>query len=86
VSTVTTPGETLDVLVTDEGVAVNPARVELRERLRDAGLPIVTIEQLQRSAAQRARTPAPVRKEGPPVAVVEYRDGTVIDIVRAVDA
>ncbi len=84
VTTVTTPGETIDVLVTEAGVAVNPAREELRERLVAASIPVVPIEALQGQArAGASNAPQPVR-EGRPVAVVEYRDRTVIDIVPAV--
>jgi citrate lyase subunit alpha/citrate CoA-transferase len=85
VTTVTTPGETVDVLVTEEGVAVNPRRTDLGDRLRSAGIPVVPIEQLkelaERRTGRRERNPASAR----PVAVVEYRDGTVIDIVHAVE-
>jgi len=84
VTTVTTPGETVDALVTEEGVAVNPRRAELRDRLRSAGLPVVTIEQL-REMAERSTGKLERRSTGERVvAVVEYRDGTVIDNVRAV--
>ena len=85
VTTRTTPGETVDVLVTDGGIAVNPRRPDLTERLRSAGLPLTTIDDLAAKAA--ALTPAPQRdvsRDERVVAVVEYRDGTVIDVVRAV--
>ena len=89
VTTVTTPGETIDVLVTEAGVAVNPQRPELRERLIASNVPVVPIEQL-RDIAQRAapRTSmdarsARVESADRIVAVVEYRDGTVTDVVRA---
>ena len=85
VTTRTTPGETVDVVVTDGGIAVNPYRQELAERLRAAGLPLTTIDALANRAAELA--PAPPRDrshDGRIVAVVEYRDGTVIDVVRAV--
>jgi citrate lyase subunit alpha/citrate CoA-transferase len=85
VSTVTTPGETVDALVTEEGVAVNPKCAELRDRLRSAGLPVVMIEQL-REMAERCTGKLERRSSGKRVvAVVEYRDGTLIDIVRAVE-
>lgn len=48
VTTITTPGETVDVLVTEYGVAVNPRRTDLLERLRDSGLPLVDIHTLRR--------------------------------------
>jgi citrate lyase subunit alpha/citrate CoA-transferase len=84
VTTVTTPGETIDVLVTEAGVAVHPARAELRERLVDAGMQPVPIEQLQAMAAAAATQPKPAARDERIVAVVEYRDGTVTDVVRAV--
>lgn len=86
VTTVTTPGDTVDALVTEEGVAVNPRRAELGERLRSAGLPVVAIEELKQSAEQRTSKPESRSPGEQVVAVVEYRDGTVIDVVHAVDA
>lgn len=84
VSTLTTPGETVDVLVTEEGVAVNPKREELRDRLLAAGLTVVPIDQLRNLAARAASVPNQPPNDRRIVAVVEYRDGTVIDVVRAV--
>lgn len=78
---VTTPGATVDVLVTEAGIAVNPRRPELAERLRHAGVTVQPIEAL-REAAARIAAPVPVqRDEGRVVAVVEYRDGSVIDLI-----
>ena len=36
-TTVTTPGESVDIVVTDYGVAVNPRRPDLLEALKAAG-------------------------------------------------
>ncbi|NMA69230.1 MAG: citrate lyase subunit alpha, partial [Desulfitobacterium sp.] len=47
VTTVTTPGETIDVLVTERGIAINPRRKDLIEKLKDNNLPIMTIEELK---------------------------------------
>ena len=84
VTTVTTPGETVDVLVTEQGVAVNPRRQELYERLVASNIRVVPIEQLRDSARRAAQRVAPVRRGERTVAVIEYRDGTVSDIVPAV--
>jgi citrate lyase alpha subunit len=43
-------GESIDVLVTDHGIAVNPARPEIRERLLEAGLKVVDISALYERA------------------------------------
>lgn len=84
VTTVTTPGETVDVLVTERGIAVNPKRQDLIEKLKDTNLPIVTIEQLKEIAESMTGVPKKIELDDQIVAVVEYRDGTVIDVVRKV--
>jgi citrate lyase subunit alpha/citrate CoA-transferase len=84
VGTVTTPGETVDVLVTEAGIAVNPKRGDLADRLRSANLPLRDIADLRADAAAAA-TRKPVHpKNGRIVAVSEYRDGSVTDLVRQV--
>ena len=87
VGTVTTPGETIDAVVTEAGVAVNPRRDDLRERLLEAGLPVVPMEQLcaeaLRAAGSHAEPPQP--GDGRIVAVVQYRDGSMIDVIRQPD-
>ncbi|MGC7872865.1 citrate lyase subunit alpha [Desulfosporosinus sp. SYSU MS00001] len=82
VTTVTTPGETIDVLVTERGIAVNPARQDLIDKLKDTDLPIVPIEELKNIAERLTGKPEPIEFTDQVVAVVEYRDGTVIDVVR----
>ena len=82
VRTVTTPGETVDVLVTERGVAVNPERPDLETTLRAAGLPVSHIEDLHATAIALTGEPDTVPSEGKIVALVEYRDGTVIDAIR----
>ncbi len=84
VACITTPGETIDAVVTEAGIAVNPRRADLRERLTAAGLPVVEIGQLRDLAAERTKdAPRPhVDPQARIVAVVEYRDGTVTDVVR----
>ena len=82
VLTATTPGESIDVLVTERGIAVNPRQPELRQRLAEAGLPVKDIAQLKELAEAIAGAPAAVQTGEKIVAVVEYRDGTIIDVVR----
>jgi citrate lyase subunit alpha/citrate CoA-transferase len=47
VTTVTTPGETVDVVITDYGIAINPQRQDLIEAMKDVDLPFYTIEELR---------------------------------------
>ncbi len=82
VLTATTPGETVDVLVTERGLAVNPRRPDLAERLRAARLPVKRIEELHEAALDLTDPPDPVPLGDKTVALVEYRDGTMIDVVR----
>ncbi|SNS91276.1 citrate lyase subunit alpha [Antarctobacter heliothermus] len=84
VGTLTTPGETIDVVVTEAGLAVNPARPDLAERLTGSGLRVRDIADLVAEAATVATRPTPLRAEGRIVAVCEYRDGSVTDVVRAI--
>ncbi|ELY4156840.1 citrate lyase subunit alpha [Cronobacter turicensis] len=84
VTTRLTPGESIDVLVTDHGIAVNPARPEVRERLVAAGLNVVDIHALCERAVAIAGEPKPIEFTDRIVGVVRYRDGSVIDVVRQV--
>ena len=46
VQTITTPGEDVDVLVTEFGIAINPKRKDLLEKLENSQLPIMDIKSL----------------------------------------
>jgi citrate lyase subunit alpha/citrate CoA-transferase len=69
----TTPGEDIDVIATEAGLIVHPAREELRDRYRRAGLPLLAIEDVAGPGFRPPRVP-----ETPRV-IVEYRDGSEID-------
>lgn len=82
VNTVITPGESIDVLVTDEGICVNPIREDLIERFRAVGIPMKTIEELKEKAESIVGIPDQIEYDDQVVGIVEYRDGSIIDIVR----
>lgn len=84
VVTVTTPGDCVDVLVTDYGIAVNPLRPDLMACLDEAGIRHVTIEELKDKAYSLVGTPDDLEWEDKVVAIVEARDGTVLDVVRKI--
>ncbi|HEG0618743.1 TPA: citrate lyase subunit alpha [Yersinia enterocolitica] len=84
VTTCVTPGSSVDILVTDHGIAVNPTRPELAERLQQAGLPVVTIDWLYQRALILTGEPQPIKFTDRVVAVVRYRDGSVIDVVHQI--
>lgn len=85
VMTITTPGESIDVVVTERGIAVNPRRVDLLEKLRSTKLPLMTIHELKLLAERITGVPKAFAPSEEIVAVVEYRDGSVIDVVKKVD-
>ena len=84
VTTVTTPGDTVDVVITDYGIAINPKRQDLIEATKDAKLPIKTIEELRDIAYSIVGEPDPVQFDDQVVGIIEARDGSVIDVVRKV--
>lgn len=84
VNTICTPGSTIDVLVTDQGVAVNPNRPELKEKLIAAGLPVTTIEKLKERAERVVGKPEPIQYTDRIVGVLMYRNNTVIDVIRQI--
>ena len=84
VITVTTPGETVDVLVTERGIAVNPARKELIVILKKAKLPIKDIQDLKKEAYDLTGIPEEPQFTDKIIGLVEYRDGTIIDVIREV--
>ncbi|MDR2527801.1 MAG: citrate lyase subunit alpha [Synergistaceae bacterium] len=84
VVTVTTPGDCVDVLVTDHGIAVNPARADIAEALMAAKIPTMTIDALKDRAYSMVGRPDNLEFYDRVVAVVEARDGTILDVVRQV--
>ena len=85
VQCISTPGKTVDVLVTQRGVAVNPNQTELRRALEAAKLPVCDIEELKARAEAICGAPKAVRHGNKVVANVIYRDGTVIDQLYSVE-
>jgi citrate lyase subunit alpha/citrate CoA-transferase len=85
VVTVTAPGDTIDAIVTDEGIAINPKRTDLLDRLKGSDLPIVSIEELHDKALKITGSPTKAKFKDNIVAVIEWRDGTLIDSVKELD-
>ena len=85
VTTLITPGRTVDVVVTEYGIAVNPLRPDIAERMRQAGLPLVTLEELRDRALSIIGTPAPLPFGDKVVGVVLNRDGSVQDVIKNIE-
>jgi citrate lyase subunit alpha/citrate CoA-transferase len=83
VYSVTTPGEVVDALVTEYGVTLNPKRTDLMEAAKEAGdVPLISMEELVEKAHNLTGPMDPVEVEDRIIGVIEWRDGTVLDVVR----
>jgi len=84
VTTLCGPGELIDVIVTERGIAINPLRTDLLEKVKDSGLPLRTIQELKEEAEKICGVPASIEFEEQVVAVVKWVDGTILDVVRKI--
>ncbi|MCK5039270.1 MAG: citrate lyase subunit alpha [Thermoplasmata archaeon] len=82
VTTITTPGECVDVIATDQGLTVNPKRKDLWDLLGE--FDPVPIESLRDMAYDQTGAPEPLEYTDKFVGVIKFRDGTVTDVVREV--
>ena len=84
VTTLCGPGELIDVIVTERGIAINPRRKDLMEKARKSDLPIRSMEELKAEADRICGIPeSPVPGERV-VAAVKWVDGTILDVVHEV--
>jgi len=86
VTTLCGPGELIDVIITERGIAINPLRQDLIESLRNSGLPFKTIYELRDEAVKICGKPSKPMFEDRIVAAIKWVDGTVIDVVRKIKA
>lgn len=84
VTTLCGPGELIDVIVTERGIAINPLRTDLIEKMKNSALPIRTIQELKAEGEKICGVPEKPKFSDEIVAVVKWVDGTVIDSVRRV--
>ncbi len=84
VTTLCGPGELIDVVITERGIAINPLRKDLMDKARENGLPLKTLEQLKDEAEAICGTPQKPVFTDRIVAAIKWVDGTVIDVVRQV--
>ncbi len=82
VTTLTGPGELIDVVVTERGIAINPRRQDLIDAVKGSGLPIRSIEDIKAEVERICGgKPARPKRGDRPVAIVKWVDGTVLDTV-----
>ncbi len=82
VTTLTGPGELIDVVVTERGIAINPKRADLLDAVRGSSLPIRTIQEIKTEVEGIiGGKPEAPRLTDQPAAVIKWVDGTIIDTV-----
>ncbi len=80
------PGELIDVIVTERGIAINPKRGDLIEAVNGSGLPLKSIEEIQEESERLAGgKPELVQREENLIGLVTWVDGTVIDTIQQVN-
>jgi citrate lyase subunit alpha/citrate CoA-transferase len=85
VTTLCGPGELIDVVITERGIAINPLRKDLINAVKGTNLPVLTIGELKDEAEQICGIPEPAKFKKKVVAAVKWVDGTTLDVIRQVD-
>ncbi len=85
VTTLCGPGELIDVIVTERGIAINPKRTDLIEKTKNSGLAIKSIEELKNEAEKICGKAEKPDLDDELVAVIKWVDGTIIDAVKKVN-
>ena len=82
VTTLTGPGEMIDVIVTERGIAINPIRTDLLNAVKGSKLPIRQLQDIKNEVEKICGgKPARPKLGDKPCAVVKWVDGTVLDTV-----
>ncbi|MEO0019273.1 MAG: citrate lyase subunit alpha [candidate division WOR-3 bacterium] len=81
VTTLCGPGEMIDVVVTELGIAINPKRQDLLAAVKGKGLPLKSLEEMKAEVERLCGRPKKPERSSKVVAVVKWVDGTVLDSV-----
>ncbi len=81
VTTLCGPGELIDVVATERGIAINPRRKDLLDAVKGSDLPIRTIGEIKDEVEGMCGKPQPPKRGDRVVAVIKWVDGTLIDAV-----
>jgi len=82
VTTIVGPGELIDVIITERGIAINPLRKDLIKATKNSGLPIRTIQDLKAEIDDLiGGAPQKPKFTDEPIGVVKWVDGTVLDTI-----
>lgn len=83
VTTLCGPGELIDVIVTERGIAINPKRKDLIKAVKNSNLPIRKIEEIYEEVNNLCggEPSKPKLDRDKVVAVIKWVDGTILDSV-----
>ena len=80
VTTISTPGDVVDAIVTNEGIAINPKRKDLLEKAK-GNLNIVSIEDLKNMAYDATGGPQQLAFTDELIGMTKWFDGTLLDLI-----
>jgi len=78
VTTISTPGDVVDAIVTNEGIAINPNRKDLIDLVKGK-IDLVSIDDLQQMAYNATGGPQEPNLGEEIIGITKYFDGTVLD-------
>lgn len=78
VTTISTPGDVIDAIVTNEGTAINPKRQDLIEKVKGK-INLVSIDELKEMAYNETGGPQEPELGENIIGMTKYFDGTVLD-------
>lgn len=81
VDVITTPGNTVDILVTERGISVNPLRKDLIEKFEAAKIDIIDIHDLKKYAEDVMGVPNKIEKTDRIVGLSQSRTGEILDYI-----
>ena len=83
VTTITTPGAVIDAIVTNKGIAINPKRKDLLEKIKGK-IDVVPIGELKNIAYDATGGTEELDLGEEIVGITKWFDGTVLDIIKRV--
>ena len=83
VTTISTPGDVIDAIVTNQGIAINPKRKDIIEKVKNK-INLITIEELKDIAYNATGGPQSLKFTDEIVGITKWFDGTLLDIIKKV--
>jgi citrate lyase subunit alpha/citrate CoA-transferase len=83
VTTISTPGDVVDAVVTNQGIAINPKRKDIIEKVKGK-IDLVNIEELKDIAYDATGGPQKLELTDEIVGITKWFDGTLLDVIKKV--